>query len=312
MLALGQLAIKVLSQLSASSTSYKAASVSIYVKFNNASFMGVMPRDIGSFTAEGEMLPMLTTMAAAYLMQKNADGNRDKPPVQLPPTHMQPQASTSLGIGTGCSEPVSAMRLDARGQVPHPDSGDSEMDLITIAQKPALFSTFAWKNGDTAGKMIWKMQVTPTPNLDNIHSELVYTNPTTSKTVYGYAVPPVSVVAGLMSYWRGSLIYDFSVVASQYHTGRLLICFCPKVIDSITLEQAQALPYVVYDIHDQRSFSFTSPYIADKPWWPCGYINGQKEETPGIGMIFVLVLNTLVPMDNIPNTVDILVYLRAH
>lgn len=179
--ALGQLAIKVLSQLSASSSSYKAASVSIYVKFTNASFMGVMPRDIGALSAEGEMLPMLTTMAAAYLMQKNADGNRDKPPVQLPPTHMQPQASSSLGIGTGCSEPISAMRLDARGQVPHPDSGDSEMDLITIAQKPALFSTFAWKNGDNAGKMIWKMQVTPTPNLEFIHSETVYTHPSTKK-----------------------------------------------------------------------------------------------------------------------------------
>nr|WFG60926.1 polyprotein [Riboviria sp.] len=308
---LGQLAIKVLSQLSVPSTVYNSASVSIYVKFNNANFMGVIPRDIG-VGAEGEMMAMLTTMAAGYLMQQMADKNRDKPPVQLPPTHMTPMSSSSLGVGTGCSEPLQAMRLDARGQVPHPDMGDTMMDLYQIAQQKALFTTFSWTNTHNAGSKLWSVPVSPTLPLESFHSETLFTTADKSKTVYGYAVPPVSIVGGMMTYWRGSLVFDFSVVGSQYHTGRLLAVFVPMNVETITLAQAQALPYVVYDIHDERTFSFTTPYISDKPWWPCGYQNGQVDVTPGIGRLFILVLNELIPMDNVAKELQILVYVGAH
>ncbi|APG77997.1 hypothetical protein [Hubei picorna-like virus 33] len=309
---LGQLAIKVLSQLTMPSTVYKSATLSVYLKFSRGSFMGVIPRSLNNVKAEVEMMSMLTTMAASYLLQKAADSNRDKPPVQLPPQHMQPMATATLATGTGCSEPLHALRLDARGQCPHPDAGDSDMSLLTLAQRPSLLTKVQWSSSKNVGDKLWNIEVTPTPDRTIFQTILLRSQIGSDKAIYGYVVPPISMVAGLMSEWRGSIDFDFVVVGSQYHTGRLLCCFIPYVREDLTLEQAQAVPYVVFDIHDERAFTFTTPYIADKPWWPCGYLNGQKDQPKGIGSLFLLVLNPLIPMDNVANTLDIMVYIKAN
>nr|QKN88949.1 MAG: hypothetical protein [Picornavirales sp.] len=309
--ALGELCINVLSPLEVPSTTYKSATISVYIRFKNANFMGVIPRDLNGLSAEGEMLPMLTTMAATYLMQKAADGNRDKPPVQLPPQHMQPMPSSSLAVGTGASEPLHAMRLDARGQCPHPMTGDSVMDLLYIAQQRSLYTQKTWTTMNNSGDILMRFEVTPTPDRATFATTIIREKTDVTPAIIGYAVPPISVISGLMCEWRGSIELEFSVVASQYHTGRLLCCFIPQIVDTITLAQAQSLPYVVYDIHDEREFAFSTPYIADKPWWPCGYLNGQKTEPLGIGTVFLMVLNPLIPMDSVSNSVQILIYLKA-
>lgn len=315
---LGELQIRVLSKLTASSQTYNTCSVSVFLSLHNVKLMGLVSRDLNKVSASGEMMAFAATLAAKYLTDKYADPNRDKPPVTLLPPTMIPQTTGSLAVGTGTPEPITPLRLDSRGMVPHPDGIDHVTTFTEIASHKGLIKSISWAatkaRGDLLGSIPGVPYVPPEVVQRKFSSDLYYSlTIDADREVSGFYLPPVAVVSQLFSFWRGSLIFEFHVVGSQYHTGRIMCAYIPHHIGDVTMEQAQAGPYVTFDIGSQRTFTFVTPYLADQPWWPCMSMNGNSpniEKVPGTIRLYVL--NPLIPMDTIANTLEILVYIRAH
>nr|WPV63262.1 MAG: polyprotein [Wufeng shrew iflavirus 17] len=319
---LGELRIKVLSQLYAADTSANYCDVTIFISFKNARFMGLVSRDLNKLSlsdGEAEMFPMAASYIAVQLFNKYADTNRDKPPLTGPPHPMTPLTTPSMAVGTGCGEPVLPLRLDARGMVPHPDGIDTIHTFSELAGVKALVARFTWDVNSDLTKPLISIPGEPLCKIDDSKpkipgssyygSELILEEP----PIYAYRVPPVGVVSDLFSYWRGSLTFEFHVVGSQYHTGRLLCAYIPHYAGEVTRAQAQAGPYVIFDIHDERVFTFDTPYLADKPWWPVQGANGEVTdgELGAPGFLCIYVLNPLIKMSSISDRLDVLIYCKA-
>jgi hypothetical protein len=92
----------------------------------------------------------------------------------------------------------------------------------------------------------------------------------TSYNLYHHC--PAGYVASRFRYWRGSMRYRLKLVKTEFHTGKLLVCWVPF--------NNQAQPYTsppnveasyyryrqIIDISQGNEFEFIVPYMSPRPW----------------------------------------------
>lgn len=130
---------------------------------------------------------------------------------------------------------------------------------------------------------------------------------------------PLGYVSNMFRFWRGSIIYKFRIIKTQYHKGRLTISWDPnKDITGDTDSDSATFTRIV-DLETESEVEIEVPYRGSTPYLYCtqnaDFSNGTTpsytlNKTWHNGCLTVRVQNVLTGPTVSPQ-IDILVYQRA-
>lgn len=306
-LRLGSLRIYVLNKLKAGTSNLSSVYGQVYVKFPNSVFTGMVDME---YANEMDVMKGIVKGAECFLNQVAPDRNRDNPSDVRPPSYMVPTASHSWSAGTDISEPLHALRLNPRGQTPHPDGDLDEMRIDYVARKWGLLQVISWKKEHKSKHLLVSLDAAPLLDVTNYAGS---SNQSPSKLTY-YFIPPVGVLASMYNLWRGEIEYRFDFVCTDFHTGRIIAGFVPGAYEAagVTYDIIKSSPHIVFSLQEQRSFTFSIPYVANKPYWPRKFTGNYKaEQVLCPSMLFLYVCNPLSMTDNVASEIDINIFMRA-
>jgi hypothetical protein len=176
-----------------------------------------------------------------------------------------------------------------------------EMDFSFLVTIPSYIKTVKWETNAThpAGTLLDSFPVSP--NGISFPS-------TTVNTALLLHLAPCQFVSRLFQYWRGTMVYKFKIVKTEFHSGRLSFSFNPQTsLQALSTVQSFAdLPYIHRDIIDIRidnEVIFKVPFVSDTPWKEG--ITTDDADTTGIFAIHVI--DPLVAPDTVSQSVSILV-----
>nr|UUW33713.1 polyprotein [Iflavirus sp.] len=310
----GTLFVTVLSPLVAVGNTSPKANFTVFVKFTDNEFTGMIAGDIDTPPSYEmmEALPGIVKVAESLLTSSSNDKNRDNPPDNRAPIMFVPTASHSWSIGNDLTEPIHNLRLSGKAQTKHPDVEGDEMTVDFIKRKFQLLDIFSWTTQDSTGSLLWSIPANPIPPRDRMHVNIAAD--TSNNLLAGYQFTPVGFVSSMFQYWRGSLEYRFDFVATNFHEGRVMLAYIPGIdeLTTPTIEQARASPHVILSLQDTLSYTWKVPYISDTPWWPRRYAgNSALNNHNSPSKIFMYVANELVLGETVPPSLEVLVYMRG-
>lgn len=176
----------------------------------------------------------------------------------------------------------------------------ASMDLLKIAQIPMLISQYVFSNSNAAQSTIFTLPCHP--NMSPI------VNTAVQKTY-------LSFLSEAFVYWSGGLTFDIEIVATRFHSGKLLLAYVPNTQEIPTYDQASdCLPNVIIDIQQTSSFSFNIPFTSSTPLKLTNLSQSPSQMQfvdASIGTLVCYVQNTLAYASNVSPSVEINVYLRA-
>lgn len=318
---MGTLFITVLSPLKTTGETSPRCSFTVFVKYENNEFTGMIAGDVDApaqaredleyqMDGVGSLLSTAVPIVEKLLTGSANDANRDNPPLNSAPRYFVPTASHSWSVGTDLVEPLHNLRLSGKAQTCHPDSDVEEMQIDVLKRKYMLCDIFTWSQQDTNGAMLWNFPVNPMPPKD----KLPVISQAGTNTLARYQITPIGLLSSLFQYWRGAIEYRLDIVASQFHSGKLLLAYIPGLEEggTVTIDQARASPHIVISLDNAMSYTWRVPYIADRPWWPRRYAGESvTNNVSSPSKIFAFVLNELVMADTVADNVEILVYMRG-
>nr|WPV03039.1 polyprotein [buhirugu virus 14] len=210
--------------------------------------------------------------------------------------------SMSNGLGT---VDLNRLTLDPDASLslsdyPIPLAGQQSWSYLNSLR--ARLGMFAWTKDDGIGTKLLEVPNSP-----------VQWAPISSGEVEALYWAPLSLGAACHKYMRGNLQWDFDVIKSTFHTGKLRISyFADHPSDERNYENSLSVPSLVYDFKDSNSVSFDSPlmstFIANPIW---------TDETEGsvnplaYGYVCVFVETPLQIMDSITPVVDVVYYVHS-
>lgn len=305
---IGRMRILVLNSLQAVNDN-NPVSVSVFLRFTNPSFHGMKPRELG---IQSEMLGLnaVVTAAANMVNQNFPDPQRDNPSDVIPAKPMVPWSAHSWCVGDMLPEPTNVLRLQGSGNTPHPPgslSAEPEMNIDYVKRIYGLFRTFKWSTSDKKGKVLYRIPFSP--KLDEYPKMVVSHETARSCDV----MPPLSVLASLFAYWRGSIEYRLDFVSTSFHTGRLIIAYMP-LLDAMNDINPDLLTYcdhIIVDLRDSKQINYVNSFLSDKPWYPLRSATHHSTVYRPPGYIYIAVLNELNCVNTVSNFIEINAYMRA-
>jgi hypothetical protein len=174
-----------------------------------------------------------------------------------------------------------------------------EMDIVKFVMRPAFVREFSWASTDAAGTALTEFGVRP--------NEIINTRLVDSLLTSDYA--PCQYMSTLFSAWRGSMVYTFKFVKTEFHSGRIAIAFYLEERASTpatpgrSLDESDYVYREVIDVREHNEVTICVPYISTSPYRP---VESTSQGPGKIGTISVYVLDPLIAPNTVSNTVDIL------
>jgi len=179
-------------------------------------------------------------------------------------------------------------------------------DLVKL---PTYVSTYQWTESQASGTQIFGFRINPAVFVNEIASDTVN---------YSW----LSSISSHYRLWRGSIRVYMQVIASRFHSGRLVGIWSPHGSvnnPSSDLASQTQSPYFVWDIQEDKELIIDLPYNMNMPWLnvvPPGVASGidtvSKQQYLSYSGIFQLyVQNTLIGPADVNNTVDINLWFSA-
>nr|QZZ63368.1 hypothetical protein [Leuven Picorna-like virus 5] len=249
-------------------------------------------------------------------------GDKPSDPVAAPP--MINRAVDSLCHGAGLDRSIRlGLSPTALSNVTASVVGStsSDFDLKTLAQIPSILETVEWKATDPVGKQVAEVLLCPTYIPDSRKQFLK------KKTCAVYSPTMLAYVSRPNCLWRGSLMVKLQVVSTIFQSGRLYI-----VLDSHgttdfnkkDFEDHMNHNLIVMDLEEKKEIVVKVPFMSVRPWLRCDRFRSLQNLSPNsetrekiflgestIGFMKIYVANTLVRPNNVPDTVDINIYMYA-
>jgi hypothetical protein len=176
-----------------------------------------------------------------------------------------------------------------------------EMDFAFLVTIPTYQTTLTWETAVTqpAGFALSSWGVSP------LATSYPSTNVNTNSLSH---LAPFQYVARFFKYWRGTMVYKFKVVKTEFHSGRLAFSFNPQTtLATNTISQAYTdLPYIhreIIDIRLENEIVLKVPFVSDTPWKPV--LSGDDSFKTGVFAIHVV--DPLVAPDTVSQRVSIIV-----
>jgi hypothetical protein len=155
-------------------------------------------------------------------------------------------------------EVVSRLALDSKSQLSVDPrtvglDGTDEMSLRYVLGRETWLYDIPWAEAENTGDLLFHFRVTPT-----YHTLDLSTTPPRS------AIPPCTAVASMFRYWRGTMVYRFSVVASALHRGKIQITYEPS--SSLAAGNTHTTYTRIIDIAETRDFEIPVHWHCPTPW----------------------------------------------
>jgi uncharacterized protein YoxC len=188
-------------------------------------------------------------------------------------------------------------------------------DLMQIARIWGLAWAFEWKTSHAEGVELASQVIDPT-----YHCPIKYSGTPT----------PLEYVSSMYQFWSGPIEVRLDFVSNAFHTGSVMLS-AEFGRESDDLTKSASTYTKTFHLGDQKSCTFTIPYIYDTPyrrtscvpWTPVGNISTPEAEalntTVGQVALFqkvsarfkVRVINKLVPIQSTTQTIQVLVFWRG-
>lgn len=226
-----------------------------------------------------------------------------------PPKTISPVENLAVGIGESQSQ---RMAIDpfSLHVIDNEVAGESieSMDLLRIAQMPMLLSQFNFSGSQAQDTLLFSCPVTPTVSAFRNSLRRTY----------------LSSVSNAFCYWNGGINFDIEVVATRFHSGKLLFAFVPNDVQIPSYASAaDGLPNVIVDIQQTSSTRFKIPFVSGKPLKDVQRLNPNSSTDPSpdpkdpsyndscIGTLVCYVQNILNYASNVAPTVEVNMYISA-
>jgi len=124
------------------------------------------------------------------------------------------------------------------------------MNIATFCQHGSYLTQFNWTSASSSGTLLWNSYITP--------YMAQFGSITGATRVFA---TPMWLTANMFEFWRGDIIFDFKIICTKYHNGRLRFSWDPigdiaGTVDSITTAYNQ-----IVDIRDSTQVSIRVPYM---------------------------------------------------
>jgi len=181
-----------------------------------------------------------------------------------------------------------------------------EMDLSHVLSIPNFWDRFTWSSTNATNTVLWDNFVTP-----------FKIKPFSATILDRFRCTHMGYVANTHGYWRGSIVYTFKFVKTQFHSGRLRISFIPFYFNntiSTGVPDISRTQKIIVDLRTSTEVSFTVPYVSSRPWMYCIRPEATQLGTNNTlmynavtGIVRVEVLNQLVAANNVFQSIDTIV-----
>ena len=232
-----------------------------------------------------------------------------KPTVQGLPCESKLRGQTRMANFDG-ADTSHKMALSAQNEIETKSglAGTSadEMDLGHVLSIPNFWDRFTWSTTDLTSTTLWDNFVTP-----------FKVKPFSSTIVDRFRCTHMGYVANGHGYWRGSIVYTFKFVKTQFHSGRLRISFIPFYFNttiSTGTPDVSRTQKIIVDLRTSTEVSFTVPYVSSRPWMYSIRPESSWLGTDNVlmynavtGIVRVEVLNQLVAANNVFQSIDTIV-----
>lgn len=186
-------------------------------------------------------------------------------------------------------------------------------DMMQIARIWGLAFAFDWKTSHTEGAELVSQKIDPT-----YHCNTSFTGVPT----------PLEYVSSMYQFWSGPIEIRLDFVSNAFHSGSVMLS-AEFGRESDDLVKSSSTYTKTFHLGDQKSCTFTIPYIYDTPyrrtsctpWMPIGVINNPEQTVTRLGQnalyqkingrFKVRVINKLVPIQSTTQTIQVLVYWRG-
>lgn len=172
-----------------------------------------------------------------------------------------------------------------------------DMDFKKIMMTPMLLGQVSWSTSQAAQGLLFSLPVTPNISCRNAAED-------------GANLTYLSFLSRFFCFWRGGIEYTIEIVATRYHSGKLLISFEPNNSSgSAYVNASRALPNLTLDIQQTSKFSFIVPFVSQTPM--------KFTKTPlvidenYVGNLSVFIQNTLAAASNVSGTIEMNIYINA-
>lgn len=247
---------------------------------------------------------------------------RDRPEIPAPENMGLCYSVPNISNGTGANPSDRLALIPTLTEVDDSDtsrmtSGD-EMDLMMVARTPMPLGIINWTDAQAAGTKIMTIPVHP----------LVTSRQSDAVSVYALTTY-LAYVANAFKFWRGSIRYRFEIVATQHHTGRLIVAWIPNdsfdatgfpIADTIDINTISQYPCEVFDLALNKEFEFVVPYNSPtrykrmpnfSPFNAPPNFTAVNNQDYVLGSLVMMIQNTLTHPGTVSNNVDINVFVSG-
>lgn len=176
-----------------------------------------------------------------------------------------------------------------------------EMDFSFLCTIPTFSKVVSWSTAPASGAALTSLGVGPTG------STALTTTVNTALLVH---YPPFEFLARHFKFWRGTMVYKFKIVKTEFHSGRLSFSYSPSTVTQIgaSTPTYANLPYIhreIVDIRLDNEVIFSVPYVSSTPYKPV--LPESPDDSHVTGIFAIHVVDPLVAPDTVSQKVDIIV-----
>ena len=221
----------------------------------------------------------------------------------------QPHGQTAV---TDAPDGAETLALTSKQEVTidtrvHGLSGDDELSIQSLIERESFLTKFVWAPSNLTDANLFSMAITPS---------LFDTQQSDDDVIH---MTPMCAVASMFRKWHGTIVVRFSVVATGFHKGRMLIRYDPNTLSAANAEQNLSFSRII-DIGDKKDFEIEVGWAQPLPWLDCDNLFNTVPFSAGTiypafptsnnGTLSVTVLNQLVS-PSVDSSIEILVSVRG-
>jgi hypothetical protein len=274
---LGQLYVMVFNPLLSASTGPPTVSIKVFSSIQGSEFRIPLP---GSVTYTQSNLERTFATYHSGLWQGLEDivdkimpvnlvgdiigGILDKPQIATQPEPLVRRVKQYTNHAVN-SDFVDKMQLYPEGMslcdTEHFNNSEETNFIQLLKDRTHYVGTTQWDTSVTAGSILTTQWVAPVS---------YYPKPNIPSSSGPFGVDMMSAVSLMFTHWRGSIVYTFDVVASNYQEGRLDVTFQPNsILGASTPDYPAAMSQYNTSVqlkNGSASFQVVCPFLSDIPW----------------------------------------------
>lgn len=167
-----------------------------------------------------------------------------------------------------------------------------EMSFNYLKVRKAYVGDVQWTTSNGVGDLI----LTSSTDLPGES----YTTPEGDVLLY---LPPYAYISKFFRAWRGSVVYTFKLVKTDFHSGRLSVTFTPfPSNEDPSLSNSTLCLREIIDVRGKSEFSISVPYLLHTAY--------QRVGVPS-GTLSIRVLNELRAPTTVSTSITMLIYMSA-